>query len=36
MSNFMWIFTAIIVLFALIGTAIVYMDSKKHHHTTTT
>lgn len=34
MSNFMWIFTAVIVLFALIGTILVYIDNKKHNHLT--
>lgn len=32
MSSLMWVFTAVIVLFALIGTAIIYLDNKKHSH----
>jgi len=35
MSNFMLVFTAIIIMFAVIGTIVVYLDNKKHHYTKT-
>jgi heme/copper-type cytochrome/quinol oxidase subunit 4 len=36
MSNFMLVFTAIIIIFAVIGTIVIYLDNKKHHYTKAT
>ena len=36
MSNFMLVFTVIIIMFAVIGTVVVYLDNKKHNYTKAT
>lgn len=32
MSDFMLVFTVVIIMFAIIGTVIVYLDNKKHRY----